>query len=113
MANSNNICTRFINYVAVLILAFLSSSVFAAGGSFGGGGAGGSWSPPACTTSYYVSDFLTWQNPKSASTPDEACLLSVQARNNLITSNANPSYRYTHVSNTDATCVMKRTDGYG
>ena len=43
MANSNNICTRFINYVAVLILAFLSSQSFAAGGSFGGGGAGGSW----------------------------------------------------------------------
>ena len=46
MANSNNICTRFINYFAVLILAFLSSSVFAAGGSFGGGGAGGSWDEP-------------------------------------------------------------------
>lgn len=46
MANSNNICTRFINYVAVLILAFLSSSVFAAGGSFGGGGASGSWDEP-------------------------------------------------------------------
>lgn len=41
MANSNNICTRFINYVAVLILVFLSSSVNAS--SFGGGGAGGSW----------------------------------------------------------------------
>ncbi|MEX5287526.1 virulence factor TspB C-terminal domain-related protein [Acinetobacter towneri] len=41
MANSNNICTRFINYVAVLILAFLSSSVNAS--SFGGGGASGSW----------------------------------------------------------------------
>lgn len=108
MANSNNICTRFINYVAVLILAFLSSSVFAAGGSFGGGGAGGSWDSPACETSYYVSDFLTWQNPKSASTPDEACLLSVQARNNLITLNGNnPSYRYIHISNTAATCVMK------
>ena len=46
MANSNNICTRFINYVAVLILVFLSSSVFAAGGSFGGGGASGSWGDP-------------------------------------------------------------------
>ena len=52
MANSNNICTRFINYVAVLILAFLSSSVFAAGGSFGGGGASGSWDQPVdqCTS---------------------------------------------------------------
>lgn len=44
MANSNNICTRFINYVAVLILLFLSSSVNAS--SFGGGGAGGSWDDP-------------------------------------------------------------------
>lgn len=43
MANSNNICTRFINYVAVLILVFLSSQSFAVGGSFGGAGAGGSW----------------------------------------------------------------------
>ena len=53
MANSNNICTRFINYVAVLILAFLSSQSFAAGGSFGGGGAGGSWDEPVgdCTGS--------------------------------------------------------------
>ena len=51
MANSNNICTRFINYVAVLILAFLSSSVFAAGGSFGGGGASGSWGD-ACKNVY-------------------------------------------------------------
>src|SRR5690606_4296116 len=42
MANSNNICTRFINYFAVLILVFLSSSVVNAS-SFGGGGAGGSW----------------------------------------------------------------------
>lgn len=43
MANSNNICTRFINYVAVLILVFLSSQSFAA---FGGAGAGGSWGDP-------------------------------------------------------------------
>lgn len=43
MANSNNICTRFINYVAVLILVFLSSQSFAVGGSFGGAGASGSW----------------------------------------------------------------------
>ena len=47
MANSNNICTRFINYVAVLILIFLSSQSFAAGGSFGGGGASGSWGSPS------------------------------------------------------------------
>lgn len=53
MANSNNICTRFINYVAVLILAFLSSSVNAS--SFGGGGAGGSWGEPekTCQPQYY------------------------------------------------------------
>lgn len=43
MANSNNICTRFINYFAVLILVFLSSQSFAAGGSFGGGGASADW----------------------------------------------------------------------
>lgn len=47
MANRNNICTRFINYAAVLIFAFLSSYSFAytgGGGDFGGGGAGGDWS---------------------------------------------------------------------
>lgn len=55
MANSNNICTRFINYVAVLILAFLSSQSFA----FGGGGAGGSWdSPNKCTAT--VSNVVTF-----------------------------------------------------
>lgn len=46
MANSNNICTRFINYFAVLIFALLSSHSFAytgGGGELGGGGAGGSW----------------------------------------------------------------------
>jgi hypothetical protein len=53
MANSNNIFTRFINFVAVLILVFLSSQSFAAGGSFGGGGASGSWDEPIgqCTGS--------------------------------------------------------------
>lgn len=52
MANSNNICTRFINYVAVLILVFLSSSVNAS--SFGGGGASGSWDEPlACKSSVF------------------------------------------------------------
>lgn len=54
MANSNNICTRFINYFALLILAFLSSSVFAAGGSFGGGGAGGSWDDPEQCEGQYI-----------------------------------------------------------
>lgn len=55
MANSNNICTRFINYLSVLILVFLSSSVNAS--SFGGGGASGSWDEPTgqCTAS------LNWQ----------------------------------------------------
>lgn len=56
MANSNNICARFINYFAVLILAFLSSSVFAAGGSFGGAGAGGSWDE-ACQGDYQSTDY--------------------------------------------------------
>lgn len=56
MANSNNICTRFINYFAVLILVFLSSQSFAAGGSFGGGGAGGSWDE-ACQGDYQSIDY--------------------------------------------------------
>lgn len=67
MANSNNICTRFINYVAVLILAFLSSSVFAAGGSFGGGGAGGSWDDPTqCNVSLS-------KHSATGKTPNQAC----------------------------------------
>lgn len=73
MANSNNICTRFINYVAVLILAFLSSSVFAAGGSFGGGGASGSWGEPEqCPTEY------TWSyGGKTYNSLEQACRGSV------------------------------------
>lgn len=59
MANSNNICTRFINYVAVLILVFLSSQSFAAGGSFGGGGASGSWDEPTGQCTATVSDVIT------------------------------------------------------
>lgn len=68
MANSNNICTRFINYFAVLILVFLSSSVFAAGGSFGGGGAGGSWDGPQCRGGKYKSLYtgLTFDSPDSS-----------------------------------------------
>lgn len=70
MANSNNICTRFINYFAVLILVFLSSSVFAAGGSFGGGGAGGSWGDE-CTGIKYKANRsqVIYYN-----TPREVCL---------------------------------------
>ncbi|NAR52641.1 hypothetical protein GPS59_01180 [Acinetobacter haemolyticus] len=50
MANRNSFCARFINYAAVLILAFLSSHSFAYtgdGGQLGGGGAGGSWGDPS------------------------------------------------------------------
>lgn len=67
MANSNNICTRFINYVALLILAFLSSSVFAAGGSFGGGGAGGSWGGDSCPPQFaWQSNAGTFEDPLTA-----------------------------------------------
>lgn len=50
MAHCNNICIRFINYIAVLMLLF-TSSAFAYegdGGSFGGGGASGSWGGDKC-----------------------------------------------------------------
>lgn len=73
MANSNNICTRVINYVAVLILVFLSSQIFAAGGSFGGGGAGGSWSEPP----KQCKDQNEWRvngiGPTGAPTPTQSC----------------------------------------
>lgn len=63
MANSNNICTRFINYVAVLILLFLSSSSNAY--SFGGAGAGGSWDEPP--SSYICNNYnnITGSSPAS------------------------------------------------
>ena len=84
MANSNNICTRFINYVAVLILVFLSSQIFAAGGSFGGGGASGSWGdscPPDVVT--YHRDGLTFY---SFSEADSYCKqkVSTSSNNNII-----------------------------
>ncbi len=77
MANSNNICTRFINYVAVLILVFLSSQSFAVGGSFGGAGAGGSWGeslpdtvqPTISCDSYRVSG----GNASNQPTANQAC----------------------------------------
>lgn len=56
MANSNNICTRFINYAAVLILLFfssLSSAYTGGGGDFSGGGASGSWDEPPKECSIY------------------------------------------------------------
>ena len=67
MANSNNICTRFINYLSVLILVFLSSSVNAS--SFGGGGASGSWDEPTgqCTVS------IGSLPPETGKTPNQAC----------------------------------------
>jgi hypothetical protein len=86
MANSNNICTRFINYVAVLILAFLSSQSFAAGGSFGGGGASGSWEDASCDGfSYTISG-----TPGKFSSPEAAC------RSVII------QYEFSHVK--DLTC---------
>lgn len=68
MANSNNICARFINYAAVLILAFLSSYSFAYtgdGGQLGGGGAGGSWGEPPENCEYTV-DGLKYPSLKDA-----------------------------------------------
>lgn len=71
MANSNNICTRFINYLSVLILVFLSSSVNAS--SFGGGGASGSWSEPP----KQCKESLEWRvngiKPTGAPTPTQSC----------------------------------------
>ncbi|ATZ66932.1 EB domain-containing protein [Acinetobacter haemolyticus] len=98
MANRNSFCARFINYVAVLILAFLSSSVFAAGGSFGGGGAGGSWGEPEKTCEpekkwvphYNYNDFFD--------TPNQACSSTVLSRDY-------PDYRPIKYSN--GYCVGK------
>jgi hypothetical protein len=69
MANSNNICARFINYVALLILVFLSSQSFAAGGSFGGGGASGSWDDPQCRGGKYTSSY----SGSTFDSPDASC----------------------------------------
>jgi hypothetical protein len=76
MANSNNICTRFINYVAVLILVFLSSQSFASGGSFSGGCASGSWDSPQSCDIYQAWSGGTVQSPilfVTADTPSQAC----------------------------------------
>lgn len=106
MANSNNICTRFINYVAVLILAFLSSSVFAAGGSFGGGGAGGSWGEPnKCEPKlvYWAGrDDLGYFNTATA-----AC--SNIGGSKFVTA---PSY-LSYVSNTNTQCNMQLNNANG
>lgn len=84
MANSNNICTRFINYFTVLILVFLSSQSFAAGGSFGGGGAGGSWDDPQCDGFFYTIP----DTPAKFRTPEAAC------------QSANIQYPFSHVKDT-------------
>lgn len=74
MANRNSFCARFINYAAVLILAFLSSHSFAYtgdGGDLGGGGAGGSWGDPDKCEPQHL-----WQSSASGilyKTPEEAC----------------------------------------
>lgn len=65
MANRNSFCARFINYAAVLILAFLSSYVFAAGGSFSGGGASGQWDQPHDSYSCNNNPHITGSTPKA------------------------------------------------
>lgn len=101
MANSNNICTRFINYVAVLILVFLSSSVNAS--SFGGGGASGSWGdscPPDVVT--YGRDGLTFY---SFSEADSYCQLRVSSTtNNNIEKTSGAAV---FLENGDISCTMK------
>src|SRR5690606_17369637 len=84
MANSNNICTRFINYVAVLILVFLSSQSFASGGSFGGGGAGGSWED-ACTFSIPASS-PGWNPSKTFISANAACTAYISTYNSNVQS---------------------------
>lgn len=105
MANSNNICTRFINYVAVLILVFLSSQIFAAGGSFGGAGAGGSWDEPQKCGTYMVSDGV----PIYGSTPQEACSKLAQSFNKTLSNNGQHTYSLT--SSSGGYCQIKRSDG--
>lgn len=74
MANSNNICTRFINYFAVLILVFLSSQSFAAGGSFGGAGASGEWDDPIqCEPKTTRKWGRTSAIPNTYDSPSSAC----------------------------------------
>ncbi|WP_336024310.1 virulence factor TspB C-terminal domain-related protein [Acinetobacter lwoffii] len=100
MANSNNICTRFINYVAVLILVFLSSQSFAAGGSFGGGGAGGSWAEDQCLgVEYYTSPYYGGQFKTVA----QACNFSMQQHKAA----SNTEFVLTEITGT--TCQFKYT----
>lgn len=90
MANSNNICTRFINYFAVLILAFLSSSVFAAGGSFGGGGASGSWGSPE------EECFVNSDQPTRTKDKESACFAWFNWRNQTNPNPSSPFISYTY-----------------
>lgn len=106
MVNSNNICTRFINYAAVLILLCFSSLSFA--GQFSGGGASGSWGDPQCTTTYNAK---TAGGGGTGSSPKEACDNGLIAQNALIAS-AGASYRYLYFSNSDTSCTFMRNDGY-
>lgn len=85
MANRNSFCVRFINYVAVLIFAFLSSQSFAyAAGDFGGGGAGGSWDD-ACHYTIGVSP-PGWDVNSKYSTSFQACSAYVSNYNSNISS---------------------------
>lgn len=104
MANCNNICTRFINYVAVLIFAFLSSHSFAytgSGGQFGGGGAGGSWSEPPklCEPNIIYGHYNNFDPPYSSR--EEAC--NQTAANRWL-----PQFSNYPVSWENNTCVIGR-----
>ena len=103
MANSNNICTRFINYFAVLILVFLSSSVFAAGGSFGGGGASGSWDSPSRDCKNYLG-----QTPKEVL--ENYCANELATGSMTICRYESTNYRYPHA---DVKFWYKRSNTLG
>ena len=105
MANSNNICTRFINFVAVLILVLLSSQIFAAGGSFGGGGASGSWGDPEqCKPQYVLKWGRTPEVPLTHDSISSACRAVASAFGQSYTS-------YDSVTSSSAMCRTKNPNG--
>ncbi|WHP06891.1 virulence factor TspB C-terminal domain-related protein [Acinetobacter corruptisaponis] len=103
MANRNNICTRFINYAAVLILLCFSSLSFAytgGGGQFGGGGASGSWEEPDSCPPQYKWTFGNFTND------DPEALCRQIASTDWI-------YHGTNVSDSYSYCVLEQPPAYG
>lgn len=95
-------------YLILIFLSIFSINTFA--NSFGGGGASGSWDGPQCTTTYKA-NVSAGNNPiPLGSTPKQACELAVSAQNANIPS---ASYRYSYYSNTDTSCTLRRSDGFG